>query len=333
MKSIAILAVVGILAATLLVGFQSSSDEMEIMYQNYINEYGKTYNNAHEYEMRFNIFKSNVEWINAHNLEEGHTYEVGINQFSDWTNEEYRRLLGYKADPIPYKCDGPLIKDQKPTGTSKDWVADGAVNKVQNQGSCGSCWSFGTVGAIEGAHFIATGQLLKFSEQEFVDCCHDSCSGCNGGFQNRALIWAETNKLCTESEYTYTAKAGTCQQSKCTHQGPSYCQTIQDSQPNSLFYALEKVPVSLTVDAGSSVFQSYKSGVLNSKSCTTYLNHAVLGVGFGVDPTGGQFVKIKNSWGASWGENGYIRVSTSTASTPYGYCGIFMDNSIAVASN
>ena len=324
MKAITIIAILGALAATYMI-FNANTDNSEMMerYQKYVAEFGKSYNSAEEFNFRFQIFSDNVKIIDAHNAQES-TFTMGVNNFADWTNEEYRRLLGY--DPIPYKCEDTVCKSS--SKSSVDWVQGGAVTAVQNQGACGSCWAFGTVGAIEGAHFKTTGELLKFSEQQFVDCCSDLCYGCNGGFQNKAIQWAENNDLCLESEYKYTGRQGTCKQTQCTktYHTVNRCHSVCPYTVDALKAALEIEPVSVTVDAGSSAFQFYSSGILESTSCGTALNHAVLGVGYGTD-----YITIKNSWGTGWGDNGYIMISTKNTS-PYpkeGICGIFMDNSYA----
>ena len=112
---------------------------------------------------------------------------MGHNEFSDWTDEEYERLMGFlNLDPIK----GGEYADFEPTNeTEVDWVAKGAVTPVKNQGSCGSCWSFSTTGSMEGAHFITTGNLVSLSEQNLVDCSHNGNLGCMGGMMDRAFTW------------------------------------------------------------------------------------------------------------------------------------------------
>jgi KDEL-tailed cysteine endopeptidase len=322
-----ILALAAISMTYIMVDRYTDNSDIMQKYSMYLAEQGKTYNDAHEFEFRFKIFSENFKMIEAHNAGD-HSYTMGLNQFSDITNEEYRKMLGrYGEDPIPVKCDGADFRG-KATKDVVDWVKDGAVNAVQNQGSCGSCWAFGTVGAIEGAHFIATGELLKFSEQQFVDCCHAGYNqGCNGGFQNDAFKWAEKNPLCLDSDYTkYHAAEGTCTSDKCSkkYEPLTACHSVVSYDVDSLKAALEKEPVSVTIDAGSAAFQNYASGILDSSSCGIGLNHAVLGVGFGTN-----FVTIKNSWGSGWGDNGYIHITDSQTTRKEGICGIFMDNAFA----
>jgi len=322
MKTLAIIAIVGALAATYFVMNSSMPvDPMEDMYREYIAEYRKSYSNGEEYEMRFKIFSANVKRNEEHNAGTS-SFTLGINQFSDWTNEEYRQMLGYVKPNGEYFCDP--TKYTKDFPASIDWTTKGAVNAVQNQGSCGSCWAFGTIGTVEGAHFVATGQLVKFSEQQLVDCCHDTCYGCSGGFQNNAMRYLFTNDLCTEADYPYTGRNGNCNQSKCTHKihTVNSCHQVNENDADALRAALAIMPISVTVDAGSYAFQAYKGGILDSTACGTNLNHAVLGTGYGTN-----YFTIKNSWGASWGDKGFIKITSDNSKRAQGICGVLMDNS------
>merc|ERR1712087_463576 len=135
--------------------------------------------------------------------------------FSTWTEAEMKRINGYMA-PVTNE-DMPEFSGT-PNADSVNWVTAGAVTGVKNQGSCGSCWSFSSTGALEGANFIKNGQLLSFSEQELVDCDHNGSAGCNGGSIEGAFQWYETNKAELEDDYPYTAKNGTCNVSLYTGQ-------------------------------------------------------------------------------------------------------------------
>jgi C1A family cysteine protease len=327
MKGIVILSLIGVAALGLFMMAPRAGSEVESAYGSYIAEFSKSYTSESEYQMRLNIFSENVRRIEEINSQETN-FQLGINQFSDMTNSEYRQMLGYRKASNVEEVES--VDMSIPRAASIDWTAKGAVNKVQNQGSCGSCWAFGTIGAVEGAHFVKHKQLLKFAEQELVDCCHDQCAGCNGGFQNNAINWLSKHKLCLESDYTYTARDGTCQESKCANRSievSSY--KILSKSAAGLESGLNQAPVSVTVDAGSFAFQQYSSGVLDSSSCGTQLNHAVLGTGYGHDSKlDVDYFTIRNSWGPSWGENGYIRVKKTSGSK--GLCGIYMDNSYAI---
>merc|ERR1712072_312231 len=103
----------------------------------------------------------------------------------------------------------------KALDTSVDWTTKGAVTPVKNQGQCGSCWAFSTTGSLEGAWEIATGNLVSFSEQQFVDCDKVD-SGCNGGLMDNGFNYAKGTAIATEDSYPYTAADGSCKAASCT---------------------------------------------------------------------------------------------------------------------
>merc|ERR1711998_628564 len=180
----------------------------------------------------------------------------------------------------------------------------GAVTGVKDQGQCGSCWSFSATGTMEGAWQISTGRLTSLSEQQLVDC-DKSSDGCQGGFMDGAVKYAEGHGSCTESSYPYTGRDGYCRESSCSkgipRGGITGMRTVQRSA-QAMMSALMQGPVSIGVDAG--IFQSYRGGIV-SNCYGQQLDHGVLAVGYD-----SQSFKVKNSWGRSWGESGYIRLST-----------------------
>merc|ERR1712137_20993 len=201
-----------------------------------------------------------------------------------------------------------------------DWVLAGAVTPVKNQGQCGSCWSFSTTGGLEGAWELASGNLVSVSEQQFVDCSKQN-SGCNGGLMDHAFQFAKGVSLCSEASYPYTASDGSCSTGGCDvviPKGGVTAYTDVAHSESALMSALNKQPVSIAIEADKSAFQSYQSGVLQG-NCGTQLDHGVLAVGYGVD-SGAKYWKVKNSWGGSWGEHGYIRMLRGKGGD--GECGI-----------
>merc|ERR1712012_906820 len=174
-------------------------------------KYGKVYNGINEDAVRFGIFKANVDVIyatNARNL----TFALGVNEFTDLTQEEFAAsYTGLK--PASLWSGLPRLSTHEyngaPLASSVDWTTQGVVTPVKNQGQCGSCWSFSTTGALEGAWALSTGNLVSLSEQQFVDC-DTTDSGCNGGWMDNAFSFAKKNSTCTEGSYPYTATDGTC---------------------------------------------------------------------------------------------------------------------------
>lgn len=156
------------LASALLASAALAIEAQDIDFINFVAKHGKSYKSLEEYAKRAELFKNTVHFINEHNAVE-RTYKLGVNLFSDWTDAEYSKLLGYK--PGNRNSEAKIVKySPYVLPTTVDWIAAGAVTPVKNQGSCGSCWTFSTTGALEGANFIASGTLLSFSEQQLIDC-------------------------------------------------------------------------------------------------------------------------------------------------------------------
>ncbi|KAF0685480.1 hypothetical protein As57867_022568, partial [Aphanomyces stellatus] len=173
---------------------------------------------------------------------------------------------------------------------------------VKNQGQCGSCWAFSTVGTVEAAHCLTSGEVVDLSEQQVVSCSTNGGSmGCNGGFPPSAIDWMQQG-VCLQKDWPYAGQTGSCNKN-CQKKKLSIGKTVQTSGESSLQSALTKQPVTVVVEAGNAVWRNYKGGVV-TQCPGSHSDHAVIAVGFGSST--GQYFKIKNSWGAQWGENGYI---------------------------
>merc|ERR1711916_194864 len=181
-----------------------------------------------------------------------------------------------------------------------------------DQGQCGSCWAFSTTGGLEGAWQISTGSLTSMSEQQFVDCAKSAGAGCQGGDMGSAFQWAESQNVATESSYPYTARDGSCKSSFTTaipSGGVTGYKSVGSLFSKATVATLESAidlgPVSIAIEADQASFQHYTGGILSS-GCGTNLDHGVLAVGYN---TAENYWLVKNSWGASWGDNGYIKIA------------------------
>lgn len=294
-----------------------------------------------------------IQEINERNL----TYSLGHNPFSGMDLDEFRRFYLWDSR-LPKRSEDrtydATFQGSDPLPSTIDWTANGAVTPVKDQGQCGSCWSFSTTGALEGAFYLNTGSLTSFSDQQLVDC--DTLKnggrdhGCNGGLMDNAFSWiAKNNGLCQEVDYPYvsgsTKTGGTCQ-TKCSNVKGSDVDHFTDVKPSSdedMMAALSKRPVSIAIEADQREFQLYKSGVFTG-ACGTTLDHGVLVTGYGsesseVDTSGKSldFYLVKNSWSKSWGLNGYIKLGRginpetgATYNDGAGQCGMLLQASYPV---
>nr|KJB14609.1 hypothetical protein B456_002G133800 [Gossypium raimondii] len=311
-----------------------TDDEVMAMYEEWLVKHGKTYNGLGEKERRFQIFKDNLRFIDEHNADESQSFKVGLNRFADLTNEEYRAIyLGIKkANRKVSKASdryAALLGEKLPD--SVDWREKGAVAEVKDQGSCGSCWAFSTIAAVEGINQIVTGELLSLSEQELVDCDTSYNEGCNGGLMDYAFEFIIKNGgIDTEEDYPYTARDGTCDPYRKNAKVVSIndYEDVPVNDEKALKKAVANQPVSVAIEAGGRSFQLYQSGIFDGK-CGTQLDHGVTAVGYGTEK-GKDYWIVKNSWGSSWGEAGYIRMARNVANTVTGKCGIAMEASYPI---
>lgn len=287
---------------------------------------GKVYT-ATERDYRNSVYNNNIAKIHLHNLG-NETWTMGVNKFADLTADEFAArytggLLAPKRRSLRSKSSF-ATENSTALPSSVDWSTKGAVTPIKNQEQCGSCWAFSTTGSVEGAWFISKGSLVSLSEQQLVDCSGpEGNQGCNGGLMDQAFQYIIDNKgITTEADYPYTAADGTCQaKGKPVAATLSGFKDVPTGSETALLTAIAQQPVSVAVEADQNVFQFYSGGVMTA-TCGTNLDHGVLAVGYGTDPTQGDFYKVKNSWGADWGEKGYIRLGRGAKFNPSGQCGI-----------
>merc|ERR1712045_773556 len=280
-------------------------------------EHSKVYASIEEEQARIEVFLRNHKTIEAHNSDSTQTFTMGHNEFSDMTPEEFKSTMtGYTgmmgrssgADSVHTQVGGE--------DAAKDWRSEGKVTEVKNQGQCGSCWAFSTTGSTESANLIKNGGSAsdpanQLSEQQLVDCSKAN-QGCNGGLMDYGFTYLKglgASGDDTESSYPYTAKNGRC------HADTGVASNIRVTgytdvarSEAALRNAVGTVgPVSIAIEADQRAFQFYNGGVL-TKGCGQRLDHGVLLVGYGTENSQDYWI-VKNSWGPSWGEQGYIRIA------------------------
>lgn len=265
-----------------------------------------------EIKLRFAIFMENLELIRSTNRR-GLPYKLGINPYADLSWEEFRASrLGAAQN-----CSATLKGNHKMTDEAlpetKDWREEGIVSPVKDQGSCGSCWTFSTTGALEAAYTQATGKGISLSEQQLVDCAYAYNNfGCNGGLPSQAFEYIKYNGgLDTEESYPYAGVNGICH-FKPENVGVKVFSSVNITlgAEDELLHAVGLVrPVSVAFEVVTG-FRFYKGGVYTSDTCGRTqmdVNHAVLAVGYGVE-NGVPYWLIKNSWGEDWGVDGYFKM-------------------------
>jgi len=321
MNQLLVLVVLGFVGAAV-----AAPDEISSHWANFKRVHQKLYDAEEDFHRRA-IFEANVAKVVKHNIEADmglHKYRLAVNAFADETNQEFRsRRNGLRMSVK--QTNGPYADFhdyRKALPKTVDWRTKGIVTPVKNQAQCGSCWAFAAVASLEGQHAKATGKLVSLSEQNLVDCSGPQGNmGCEGGLPDQAYEYIKENGgIDTEKSYPYTAQDGTCRFKKAAVGATLKGYTdIQQGSESALQKAVASVgPISVGIDASNESFQLYSGGVYDEESCsTTQLDHGVTVVGYGSE-NGQDYWLVKNSWGAAWGEQGYIKMSRNSQNQ----CGI-----------
>jgi cathepsin L len=291
-------------------------------------EYNRKYTNEVEESFRRKLFQSSLHRINRHNQDPSKTWKTGINKFSDMTEQEKKAfrgvngaLLAKQKSAAKRSLPRPLDLDNNSSafaGVNVDWRTKGVVTKVKDQGGCGSCWTFSTAETIESYYALKTNNLVVLSEQQILDCTPNpnDCGGnggCGGGTVELAVARIMVmGGLSLESSYPYVSGDGSNFQCDTTKVKPAVrVANYFDLPSNQLNPVLQHVatngPISISVDA--STWSDYESGIFDGcDNKNPDIDHAVQLVGYGTDPSLGDYWLVRNSWSDGWGEDGYVRL-------------------------
>ncbi|KRW99743.1 hypothetical protein PPERSA_07820 [Pseudocohnilembus persalinus] len=321
MKTAAILLALLALAGTTLFFQENQTSDEAVAFTKY-SEWKSKFNkafNTEEDAYRFLVFLENYLFVKEFNAK--NNFELGVhNEFAAMTNDEFRATFTseFIRENQPKNAKTVVQSTAAPSG-SIDWVSKGAVLPIQNQGQCGSCWAFSAVSSLEGLYFLNNGKLVDFSEQQVVSC-EPISYGCNGGWPEAAFSYVAKKGLEEQSTYPYE-QLNNSRTQPCNYNADKAIQGVNTgygnvaaNNPNAMLEQLEKQPISILVSAGNIVFQLYSGGIIDSSACGTNLDHAINIVAY----KDGVWT-ARNSWGTTWGEQGYARIQWSEGA---GYCGI-----------
>jgi C1A family cysteine protease len=319
------------LAIAMALPVEVSQWEMTGAFVKFMDEYKRQYGSAGELMRRYEIFAKNYKTIKEYNSNQT-DFVLAVNQFADLTRDEFRsQHLGYMPNQRLRAATNPTPAPKwGPPNPVVDWRKTNKVTRVKNQYSCGSCWAFSAIGAVESLHAIVSGTLTEYSEQELVDCAREyGNEGCNGGEMYAALQYVVDRGISLESEYRYEGRDGRCRKKSSSFKPRSYLNATRDDN-DELLSILNHQPVSIAVEADNAAFMFYRSGII-TKDCGTKLDHGILLVGANIDPDKQiPYWIVKNSWGRSWGLEGYAYIKRDSGKS-HGVCGIAMDNSYPIA--
>ncbi|KAL3505341.1 hypothetical protein ACH5RR_035182 [Cinchona calisaya] len=321
-----------------------SSSSTADLFENWCKQHGKTYTSEQEKQYRFEVFEDNYDYVVRHNSMANFTYTLSLNAFADLTHHEFKAAyLGLSASAnnlIRLNRGSSSVggisgngKKNNDLPSSLDWRKKRAVTKVKDQGSCGACWAFSATGAIEGINKIVSGSLVSLSEQELIDCDRSYNNGCGGGLMDYSYEFVVKNGgIDTEEDYPFQGLERTCNNNKLKRHVVTIdgYKDVPSNNEIELLQAVATQPVSVGICGSERAFQLYSGGIFTGP-CSTTLDHAVLIVGYD-SKDGVDYWIVKNSWGTSWGINGYIYMLRN-GSNSEGVCGINMLASYPVKSS
>mmetsp|Transcript_107500 Transcript_107500/g.131163 ORF Transcript_107500/g.131163 Transcript_107500/m.131163 type:complete len:427 (-) Transcript_107500:69-1349(-) len=309
---------------------QSPEDDLkDYTFEDYVASYGKKYD-AKEYKERKTIFEKQMKEVIEHNANPHRTFDMGVNDFTDWKPEELKKLRGLTKNRAKTGEVSKASKEARAEAgtaqvTSWDWRYDSddvVVTPVKNQGHCGSCWAFAATATVESAVAIATGLLTILAPQPMVSCAANprhcgGTGGCDGATAQIGFEFVKNSTLTYEEVVgykSYWGQTGACTDEMKGHFSMYPVVSISGhvTNPTNDYEALVAAlvthgPQAISVDA--SHWSPYQSGIANFCDVDTNveINHAAVLMGYGVEDDL-KYWTVRNSWGTLWGEDGYIRL-------------------------
>jgi len=321
MRAIIVLALV---ACALSSPLFATKEDITSLYESWKSEFNMNFETAEEDAYRLAVFQANYNFINEYNAQESGV-TLGLNQFAHLTNEEFASWVkGINADTVAsIQNNFEIASIEEEIGSSDvDWRTKGAVTDIKNQEQCGGCWAFAAAAVMESFNFIKGNTLVSLSPQQLIDCV-TTCEGCNGCANlYDALIYTSKDGIENLVDYPITDTTGKCKYdaSDVVIKNSDYS-AVKPKSVSALQTAIAQQPTIVGIQASQPVFQLYKSGVL-SGACGDQVDHAVTAVGYGTQEGSSAFI-IKNSWGATWGMQGYVYISANgDLNGGLGECGI-----------
>jgi len=278
-------------------------------------DYEKVYKVEEEYNHRLLAFTKNMHFVNTHNANSEKTYKVKLNQHGDLTQHEMRRRKGLLGVDLSGAKKVHTFDAAVQTPDSIDWRTANLVSPIKDQGLCGSCWSFSTTGALEGAYAKKYNEMVILSQQFLVDCAWNGNMGCDGGMQNLAYQYIqEVGGIPSTVDYgEYKMINEMCHYNNKTPaaQVSGFVSIPQGDEAALVQASASAGPIAISIDASHMSFVFYYSGVYYEPACQNGpddLDHAVLLIGYGTED-GQDYWLVKNSWSTFWGDFGYVKMA------------------------
>jgi C1A family cysteine protease len=326
--------------ALTLAAVASAIDSETFEFMQFVSKHGRNYSSLAEFNMRLELFTALDKEIKEWNATPGVTSQMGHNFLSDWTYAEKLRLRGLNLPHTPEEPTHFAPEGYVKALSTFDWcdtTNSKNVNEcspIKNQGACGGCWAFSATETVESAIsiFHDVHPVIVLSPQQLISCSSAYGNhGCGGGWYYYAWNYMKNNAQETEADYPYSNQsyyygvtgACTADTSKGVVKTASDDYVVVGHTNDDIMSAIDRQPVSVAIDASSSTFQNYKSGIITS-GCGTSIDHAVVAVGYGTE-NGEDYFLVRNSWGTGWGDAGFVKIGQSSNNSTPGYCAINTD--------